>query len=487
MSDTTSRYSVVYAFGDSTTDAGNVSIATGGSEPVSPPYNTQTYGSVSAAQYSNGPVWVQDLSQDLGLGTLAPSRAGGTDFAYGGAETGPDPQNAGNTSTQMLSVPVQLSQFAAAIGQASPNALFALSVGGGDILDIVNKNLTTQQQASDVTAAVNNELSDISTMYGDGMRNIVVMNVEDLGLFPVTTKALVAPSFVQAAFDSVTSTLAASYNAQLASGLASLAASDGFNYNLVDAYSVDDSAVSNPLAYGYSNVTTPVWSGSFTSDTGGVLSSNVTAVQNRNLFFDQYHLTETGHADYANIAYTETDPTYVGQADLNTGVNTLQIAQPYAGPDLGLHTEFSAVTPDNVGLFASTPGTFLQTGTGDNILVAQSGNNVLATSTGSSYLESGTGTDTFYTSASPTTPSWNEIVNFHSGDVLSVTGFRPGVSVAVWTTDPGIDGAVLNVNVAGTGGVWASDTFVGVSMSTAQNYLTSETPVSGTGVYTVIA
>jgi hypothetical protein len=39
--------------------------------------------------FSNGLTWVEDLSNMLGLGTLKPSLAGGNDFAYGGAETGP--------------------------------------------------------------------------------------------------------------------------------------------------------------------------------------------------------------------------------------------------------------------------------------------------------------------------------------------------------------------------------------------------------------
>jgi hypothetical protein len=39
--------------------------------------------------FSNGLTWVEDLSHMLGLGTLTPSLAGGHDFSFGGAETGP--------------------------------------------------------------------------------------------------------------------------------------------------------------------------------------------------------------------------------------------------------------------------------------------------------------------------------------------------------------------------------------------------------------
>src|SRR5690349_3045010 len=55
-------YSAMYAFGDSLTDTGNVSLATLGMVPVSPPYADRSF--------TNGPVWAQDLAQSLGLPAL---------------------------------------------------------------------------------------------------------------------------------------------------------------------------------------------------------------------------------------------------------------------------------------------------------------------------------------------------------------------------------------------------------------------------------
>jgi phospholipase/lecithinase/hemolysin len=485
----TSSISTIYAFGDSLSDAGNVSLITAliGEEPVSPPYNSQSYGLVSASEFSNGPVWVQDLAAILGLGRLTPSLTGGTDFAYGGAEAGNEPQNAGNITTQALSLPAQLLQFSLTVEHAAASALFTISVGGNDIFDILsNGALTATQQAADVTAAVNNELSAIATMYGDGMRNIAVLNVPDLGVVPNVTDGLVNGSNTPSTtLDALAGNLSASYDAQLASGLASLTATDPFSYHIVDTYSLIENAYNNPSAYGYTNVTTPVWSGSFTSASSGTLSSANVSIQNQSLFFDHFHPTETGHADIANIAAAQVAPSYVLEADITAGTDTIDLANAYLGPDTSLHTEFATVTPDTVALFATTPGTFLQTGTGDNILVAQSGDNVLATSGGSSFLEAGTGSDTFYIDASATTTTWNSINNFHAGDILSIVGYRPGVSAVLWTTDPGVDGAVLNVNIAGSGTVWSSDTFIGVSLATARNYGSTVASANGTGIYTV--
>ena len=53
-----SPYSAIYSFGDSLSDVGNVYNATDGLEPAAPYVN---------GQFSNGPVWVQDLATKLGL------------------------------------------------------------------------------------------------------------------------------------------------------------------------------------------------------------------------------------------------------------------------------------------------------------------------------------------------------------------------------------------------------------------------------------
>ena len=62
-------YSAIYAFGDSLSDAGNVSITTsaaGATKPASPPYYKEQYGPITGNVFSNGPTWVQDLSIALG-------------------------------------------------------------------------------------------------------------------------------------------------------------------------------------------------------------------------------------------------------------------------------------------------------------------------------------------------------------------------------------------------------------------------------------
>ena len=138
--------------------------------------------------FSNGPTWVQNLSLALNLGTLAPSLAGGTDFAYGGAETGSTPQNGGDLRIQAISLPTQLGQFKARVPAPSANALYTVSIGANDLLGILAKpNLTTQQQTADVNAAVANEIDFVKQLVSNGAKSLLVLDVPDLSKTPIVT------------------------------------------------------------------------------------------------------------------------------------------------------------------------------------------------------------------------------------------------------------------------------------------------------------
>lgn len=187
-------YSTIYAFGGSQSDAGNTSILSSGGRPTSPPYFAETYavpGSapVTASVYSNGPTWVQDLSISLGLGVLAPSLAGGTDFAYGGATTGPTPQNPGRNAH---SLPQQIADFQVAIPNPSASALYTISIGVNDVTALIGNPLLSQTAIRNgITASVNNELASINQLIAGGASHILVTNIPDLGLVPSVTEGLI--------------------------------------------------------------------------------------------------------------------------------------------------------------------------------------------------------------------------------------------------------------------------------------------------------
>jgi phospholipase/lecithinase/hemolysin len=303
-------FSVLYAFGDSLSDAGNLSLTTdlvGDTTPVSPPYDRESYYNpllftdVSANVFSNGPTWVQDLSRALNLGTLSPSLLDGNDFAYGGAETGVTPQNADNPELDAISLPSQLVQFEAGVSHPSPDALYTLSIGSNDLLDILaDTTLSGTAQTRDVQAAVTNEVNFVDSLVDYGAANFLILDVPDLGATPDVMDGLAnggdTPS---ASFDTLASSLAATYNADLTSALATV---QGANVTVVDAYGLIDDAVASPSAYGLTNVTAPVWSGTYDSSSSGSLVSTDIATQDQYLFFDHLHPTETGEMAVASLA-----------------------------------------------------------------------------------------------------------------------------------------------------------------------------------------
>jgi phospholipase/lecithinase/hemolysin len=335
-------YSAIYAFGDSLSDAGNLSITTsaaGATKPVSPPYYKEQYGPITGNVFSNGPTWVQDLSIALGLGTLAPSLAGGTDFAYGGAETGTTPQNASDPEILAISLPAQIVEFQTAVSKPSPNALYTLSIGSNDLLDILaSPGLTAQQQTTDVDDAVANEIAFVKQLVTDGAKNLVVLGVPDIGKAPNVMEGLANGSDTpSAALDTEASQLASAYNTDLSSQLATIASADTVDVHVIDTYQLIDNAVANPAAYGLTNVTSPVWTGNFTSASSGTLATSNVAAQDQFLFWDSLHPTETGHQAIADLAEEQLSGTPVlAVEDTTTDQPVAALGTPYTGPVSGL-------------------------------------------------------------------------------------------------------------------------------------------------------
>lgn len=275
-------YSRIYAFGDSLSDAGNDYIASFGVLPTSAIYYD--------GRFSNGPVWVQDLAKDLGLPAVTPSLAGGTDFAYGGAETGSEPLH----SVSPIDLPAQLAEFLAQVPKPSAHALYSLSIGANDLLDAIPVYATNPTEAvSDVTTAVSNAVSFVGDLVADGARNFVILNVPNLGVTPS-----------EAGTAATATKLTLLYDQDLGKELTALQQKDHLSIHLINTYALIDNAVAHPSQYGLTNVTTPVWTGNYEDPTSGTLNAHGSA-QNGFLFFDHLHPTETGHTAIANLALSK--------------------------------------------------------------------------------------------------------------------------------------------------------------------------------------
>jgi phospholipase/lecithinase/hemolysin len=275
-------FSAEYVFGDSLSDVGNVYIAKGGTEPASPYVD---------GQFSNGPVWVQDLAARLGLPALTPSLSGGTDYAFGGATTGSPYTN----SPLVPNLEQQVGLFFSTHASAPSDALYTFSIGANDLFAILNGStggLTPQQAAAAAAQVVATEAGDLEAA---GAKDLALFDVPDLGATP-GIKAL-GPSASAAA-----TALSAYFDQQVLLDLAPVEAA-GLTVFDLNTYALIDEVVQDPSAFGFSNVTAPCWTGGFTGDaTGGSICSTVPAKQDTYLFWDDVHPTAAGHLLVADAA-----------------------------------------------------------------------------------------------------------------------------------------------------------------------------------------
>jgi phospholipase/lecithinase/hemolysin len=293
----------IYAFGDSLTDVGNVFNAVG--IPASPPYYN--------GEFSNGPIWVQDLAAGLGLSPLTPSRLGGTDYAYGSGETAPESFNTSNVATDILGSTGQLAQYQLFLSTthtaADPNALYTIWIGSNDLADITTFDpLNAAADVATVAGNIDTIISDLATL---GAKKFLIVNVPDLGTTPLAA-SLGSQTVLTALSAGLDTTLA---NGSVPAGipsLAALAAAKGVSLQLLNSYALLDSIISSPLTYGFKDVTDQC-----------LVGTTPCANPNQFLFWDDQHPTAAGHALVAQGALALVAPEPGSIALFGAGLLTL--------------------------------------------------------------------------------------------------------------------------------------------------------------------
>lgn len=183
------NYEDIYVFGDSFSDTGNAFNATNRTFPPSPTYFD--------GRFSNGPVWVEYLAQDLGL-SFNPRN----NFAYGGATTGVN-----NISDPVLpGLQPQIANFTAENLSANPNALYIVWAGANDYFSYFAGNVPNPNQAvANISAAV-------TSLAAIGAEDFLVVNQPDLGKFPVANFNSQIPSLFSTFTDAHNSSLNTTIN-----------------------------------------------------------------------------------------------------------------------------------------------------------------------------------------------------------------------------------------------------------------------------------
>lgn len=261
-------FTALYIFGDSYCDVGNIYLATGGAEPAAPYYQ---------GRFSNGPIWLDHVAGYLKLPPLKPSLAGGTDFAFGGAEVTAPVTSAAGT---IPSVPEQVGLYLQSTGgKADPKALYILEGGGNDILDATSGS--PQQLGFEIASGI--AASEL-LLRRAGARHFLIPDLFNVGLLPA---AAGNTAFASAATNATNTWL----NKLL--GLESLL--EGVRIVRLQIFSLQSAVVTDPSHFGFTNLTDPC--------TAIPSSANPTppicADPDHHYFWDVFHPTEFGHAFFA--------------------------------------------------------------------------------------------------------------------------------------------------------------------------------------------
>jgi cholinesterase len=210
-----SSFSSVIVYGDSLSDNGNLYAATvpiDGGYPPPPYYN---------GRFSNGPVAVEQLAARLGVPLI--------DYAFGGATSGVGNEIDGGTQTTLGAdgIPGMLAELAAFHPPAAlvPTALFVVWGGANDF-----------EIGGSVTVAVADIDAIVASLQASGATHILVPGLPDLGL---------TPEFYG---DAAATTYSEEFNAGLQATLPA-----GATY--FNTFGLLNSIVSDPGAYGFTNVT----------------------------------------------------------------------------------------------------------------------------------------------------------------------------------------------------------------------------------------
>ncbi len=306
-------FSNVWVFGDSLSDTGNVAIALTDFTQIPPatptqcvpfscegagadlvpglPYATGNPFPPPFPRFSNGPLWIEGLASGLGL-SAEPALNGGTNFAFGGARTGPP-----STAPSLLEQFFGAFLFNTTGGFIPTDALYVVWGGGDDGRDIAkamvdpDPSLRISESEADllIGQAVTNVAAIVGTLAAAGA-DVLVPNLPDLGLTPEARdrdKPGDLPGLVDAS-----SLVSRAFNDALDAVLDTLAlVSPSANIIKLDIDALVEKVLLNPSAFGFADGVNPC------------ISRFAECVNPEDfVFLDGIHPTAAGHAVIARAA-----------------------------------------------------------------------------------------------------------------------------------------------------------------------------------------
>jgi phospholipase/lecithinase/hemolysin len=430
-------------FGDSLSDVGNAYNSDLHLDPTSPYYN---------GRFSNGLLWVENLAADLSLAAPTPSTSSGKDYAYGGVHTG-----SGTTTEVLFKFPNIGTQISSYLSSNTPaaNGLFVVWGGGNDFID----------GQTNPSVPVNNIAAHVTALANAGAKTIIVPNLPALGE---------VPRFRGTSNESTMNNLSSQFDSMLQSTLTSLASSLKIHIDQLDVASLFSSAIANPSAYGFANVTA-------TADNNGTVVSN----PDQYLFWDDIHPTRIGHQMIASAAFdlvTTHNWVATGSASFGTASNWDAANSVDATWIANLQNTSSSPGTANVASNASVRQIHISgnSGGGSMTVSVQSGVTLSASQSVTIGLA---GAINLQSSSTLNSPS----ISIQTGGFLSGTGTVSGSvsnsGIIAPTTSLNITGAfvqgsggAIQINLAGTGSAQFSTLKIGQQATLGGNVSVNASP-----------
>jgi phospholipase/lecithinase/hemolysin len=271
---TAEPFSKVVVFGDSLSDTGNVFFVTRGLIPRAPYFD---------GNFSNGPVWVEWLADELGLPEPTPFFLGGTNYAWGTAQTGPGVSLAG-----VPNVGTQIAIFRAIEGQLDGDELIVVLAGGNDALSF----------SKTPWAAARNMRDHIADLADAGGQVFVVPTLLGPGQTPLQSGTPLAP---------LANLWAELYNDALDTHLEQLELDLGIQIVRLDAAALTAAILADPAAFGFSNVTDPACPRCGTGIPLPGAGSHIVPNPDSYVWWDFVHPTRALHQLWGELAAVEVE------------------------------------------------------------------------------------------------------------------------------------------------------------------------------------
>jgi len=301
-------YSNIYTFGDSLSDVGNMYQLTGGQLPPYPYWEGHA---------SNGPIWVEDVAEHLGLAATLDN-----DYAVFGAMTGHDNYNdamlGGEFPGLLDEVDLFVQDVSSSTGAADPQALYVVWAGPNDFFAMQDPN----EAPAVIGQAMANLGTAIGTLYAMGGRHFLVPNMVNLGRTPYGLGSGMSSGLTQ---------LSQAFNGALDQTLDYLASTPGIELVRFDTYAAFDQIIAGAASLGFTNTTEPCFNG-----------SAIVGDPDQYLFWDSVHPTSRAHHELADrIVSTLAANPPLTQSDTGTVTVSIQdVTTPpqaaISGPDVAV-------------------------------------------------------------------------------------------------------------------------------------------------------